>query len=182
MPVATPDIPTYALKEQRKPEIQNLAKSIKEIGNQIITDNNLETNPESSNLAWIINGEKVVFDPSFSALQLKAAIEQGSLGESRGIKISFRNIEKELGLRNKFGTDVACGLTKEFLQRLGATLPTDRQSWEKVYDREKNMVIISDPRKPFYAECAVNGTAGNGEPNLVGFTIIPKDIELLAAA
>ena len=180
--IATPDIPTYAVKEQRKPETQTLARRIKDIGNAIIKENHLETQPNGSNLAGIINGD----DPSrpehsFSALQLKAVIDQG-LTEGRGIVIKFRNIDKEPGLKTAYGQDIAYGLTKEFLTKLNAVLPTDREGWEKIYDRERNVVTISDPRKPFYAECNVDGTASNGEPNLIGFTLIPKDVELLAAA
>lgn len=176
---AIAEFPTPILKEKQKPDIKLIATAIKEIGNEIIDDKQypLEKEQKPTNLAWIINGEDVVPDPSFSALQLKAAIEHGSIGGSRGIKISFRNITPELNLTKKYGSDIPQGLAVEFLQRLGATLPTDQQGWEKLYDNP----VISNPRSSFYVECIVD-TDANGRRKLVGFTLIQKDVELLAAA
>lgn len=160
--------------------VQKAAQRIIDIGNNIIEECNLERKPDlengQSNLAWIINGEDFIPDRSFSALQLRSAIKHG-VPEGRGIKINFRRIKKEVGLKNRFGTEIAHGLTVTFLEKLGATLPTTKEEWAKQYNPEENIVTLSDPKKPFYAECAVDGSI-NEVPKLVGFTLIPKDILL----
>lgn len=180
MPPLVKEPPAQPLTKEQI-ELQNLAKRIKDIGNQIIKDNNLETQPDGENLAWILNStDSSRGEPSFSALQLKAAIEHG-IAEG-GIKISFKNLKIEPGLKTKFGPDVEHGLTRTFLEGLGATLPTNREDWEKTYDREHtNTIRISNPKKPFEAECRVDGPTSTGEPNLIGFTLRQKAITLPAA-